>query len=209
MAAAEEALAAEKFAHGSAVTSLKADLGVAHQEVSSLQNQLKALESQLAAGKQASEVASEDFASFPTVVKATQQQAVADRQAQEEADWSVPAYQTPVKGAQQIVAALRTQLEAMQQELAEKAANETVNSAVSSLLDDLQAAGQQLSVGLSMQKAHQAGGHTAADLQDWADGNSQCLQEVSACTSCHLHMPTHVYLDKLHFHDHISICEKV
>ena len=106
---------------------------------------------------------------------------------------------------------LGTQLEAMQQELAEKAAHETVDCAVSSLLDDLLAAERQLSVGLSMQQAHQAGSRTAADLHthlDWADGNTLCLQEVSACTSCHLHTSIHVYLDKRQLHDHILMCVK-
>ncbi len=211
MGAAEEALAAEKVAHGSDVTSLKADLDVAQQAASSLQSQLKSLESQLSAGKQAFDTASHTAARFSTPQKAAQQQAVAEKQAQEDADWTVPSYQTPVNSTQQIVAALHTQMEAMQQEPAEKAADESVNWAVSSLLDDLQAAGQQLSVGLNMQQAHQAGSRTVADLHmhlDWADGNSnsQCLQEVSACTSCHSHTPTHVYLA---LHDHISICEKV
>ena len=195
MAAAEEALVAEKVAHGSAVTSLKADLDVAQQEASSLQNQLKALESQLAAGKQAFGTASHTAASFPR--KAAQQQAATEKQAQADADWTVPSYQTPVKGAQQIVAALRTQLGAMQEELAGKAADETANWAVSSLLDDLLAAEQQLSVGPSVQQAHQAGGNSAADLHmhlDRADGNSQCLQEVSARTSCHSHATTHFTL---------------
>ncbi|DBB16866.1 TPA: hypothetical protein ACH3X3_015102 [Trebouxia sp. C0006] len=176
LAAAEEALAAEKVAHGSAVTSLKAGLDLAQQEASSLQNQLKALESQLAAGKQAFGTASHTAASFP--LRAAQQQAAAETQAHEEADWRVPSYQTPVQSAQQVVFALRTKLEAMQQELTEKAADETVNWAVSSLLDDMQAAQQQLSVGVSMQQAHQAGSPTAADLQlDWADSKTQCLQE--------------------------------
>jgi len=85
LAAAEEALAAEKVAHGSAVTSLKADLDVAQQEASSLQNQLKALESQLAAGKQAFEAVIQNVASFSIPLKAAQQQAAAEKQAQEAA----------------------------------------------------------------------------------------------------------------------------
>ena len=207
LAAAEEALAAEKVAHGSAVTSLKAGLDLAQQEASSLQNQLKALESQLAAGKQAFGTASHTAASFP--LRAAQQQAAAETQAHEEVDWRVPSYQTPVQSAQQVVFALRTKLEAMQQELTEKTADETVNWAVSSLLDDMQAAQQQLSVGVSMQQAHQAGSPTAADLQlDWADSKTQCLQEVSACTSCHLHAPIYVYLDTSYFHIHMLICIK-
>ena len=161
--------------------------------MSSLQSQLKALDSQLAAGKQAvSQAVSQDDASFPTPVKAAQRQATTEKQAQEEGDWTVPSYQSPLKGAQQVVSALCTQLKAVQQELADKAANEIVSRAVSSLHADLQAAEQQL--GLSMQQAHQAGGHTAAHLHmhlDWADGNTQCLQEVSACTACHSHATAH------------------
>ncbi len=101
-----------------------------------------------------------------------------------------------MQGAQQIVSTLRTQLEAVQQELAEKTASETVNRTISGLQADLQAAEQQ---------ARQAGGHTAADLQmqlDWADGNTQCLQEVSTYISCHSHATIRFTLTSC-FYDHI------
>lgn len=55
--------------------------------MSSLQSQLKALDSQLAAGKQAvSQAVSQDDASFPTPVKAAQHRATTEKQAQEEGD---------------------------------------------------------------------------------------------------------------------------
>ena len=121
--------------------------------------------------------------------KATQQQAAAEKQAQEEADWTSPSHQTPVQGAQQILSALRTQVKAVQQELAGKTANEAVNRTVSGVPADLQAAEHQLSVGLNRQQAHQAGNHTSSNLHMQLDqaspGHTQCLQEVSAYTSCH------------------------
>ncbi|KAA6427066.1 MAG: hypothetical protein FRX49_02823 [Trebouxia sp. A1-2] len=159
LAAAEEALAADKFAHDSGGTSLKADLGVAGQGMSVLISQLKALESELATGKQALAAVNQNPASFPAQLKATQLQA-AETQAQEGEDWSVPSYQTPVRSAQQTLSSLCIQLEALQQRLAEKIAGETVDRTVS----------------VSMQQAHQAGGHTAADPHMQLDCNTQCLQ---------------------------------
>lgn len=188
LAAAAEALAMEKLAHGNHVTTLKVNLGAAEQRVSVLQSQLEVMESELAAGQQALEAVNQNATSFLTPLKATQQQAAGEQQAQE--DWYVPSYQSPVNGARQVVSALRTQLEAVQQGLAEKTATETVNMTVSSRHADLQGAQQQLSVVVSLQQAHQAGGHTAADNQmqmDWADCNTK---EVSTYTSCHSHLST-------------------
>ncbi|DBA72790.1 TPA: hypothetical protein ACH3X2_010179 [Trebouxia sp. C0005] len=164
LAAADEALAAEKIAHHSAVTSSKADLGVAGQGTSDLISQLKAFESELTTGKQALEAVNQNAASFPAQLKATQLQAAGTR-TQEEENWSVPSYQTPVKGAQQTVSSLCNQLEAVQQRVAEKIANETVHRTVS----------------VNMQQGHQAGGHTAADLHiQWPiqlDYHTQCSQK--------------------------------
>ena len=188
LAAAAEVFSAEKLAHGNHVTALKADLVVAEQQVSVLQSQLKVMESDLAAGRQASEAINQSATSLLTPLKATQQQAAAEQQAQE--DWYVPSYQTPVTGARQVVSALCTKLEAAEQALAEKTATETGNITVVRLQADLQGAQQQLSVVVSLQQAHQAGGHTAADNQmhlDWADCNTK---EVSTYTCCHSHVST-------------------
>ena len=188
LAAAAEVFSAEKLAHGNHVTALNADLVVAEQQVSVLQSQLKVMESDLAAGRQASEAINQSATSLLTPLKATQQQAAAEQQAQE--DWYVPSYQTPVTGARQVVSALRTKLEAAEQALAEKTATETGNITVVRLQADLQGAQQQLSVVVSLQQAHQAGGHTAADNQmhlDWADCNTK---EVSTYTCCHSHVST-------------------
>ncbi len=189
LTAAAEALAAQKLTHDSHVTNLKSDLHMAEQQVSVLHSQLKGMESELAHGKQAAlEAVNKSATSFLTPLKATQQWAAAEMQGQE--DWYVPSCQSPVHGARQVVSALRTQLEVVQQELAEKTATETVNMNVSNPQADLQRAQQQLSVVVSLQQSQQANGHTAADNQmqlDLADCNTK---QVSTYTSCHSHVST-------------------
>lgn len=209
LVAAVEALAAQKLVHGNDVTTLNVNLGAAEQEVSVLHSQLKGMESELAAGKQALEAVNQSVTSFLTPQKATQQQVAAEKQAQEEADWYVASYQTPANGAQQIVSAPCTQLEVVQHELAEKTATESVNMTVSNLQADLQGAQQQLSVVVRLQQSQQANGHTAADNQmqlDWTDCN---IKEVSTYTSCHSHVSTRFNLDKSNVYDHILIFEKL